>query len=104
MILAQADITVSNPVAVYSVPASKSCVVTTILICNRGSSNTTFKLAFSKSGIGVSNAQYAYFNTPLTANDTVVLEFTALQLGSNDKIYFENSSKSVTVQIFGIEV
>jgi len=68
----------SNPSAItattlYTVPASRSTVVSTITITNLASTSATFRIAIRQGGAALANAQYVAYASNLAGNNTVAL-------------------------------
>jgi len=70
--LGQLDAAATTLETLYTVPGGGvlSAVLTTITVCNRGSTNTTFRVAIRVAGAGIDNKQYIYYDAAIPANET----------------------------------
>jgi hypothetical protein len=99
-ILGQAQSTGSN-VIVYTAPLSTTCAISSIVVCNRLTSNLTFTLHAVKASRPPDNLSLLYKDNNIYANSS--LEKTpGATLGAGDYIVL-NAPVGITVSIFGIE-
>ena len=57
----------------YTVPAATQTVVSSIIVCNRGTTTETFRVAHVDGAIGsVANEDYIYYDIEIAANDTFI--------------------------------
>lgn len=87
----------------YTVPASTSTVVSTITVCNRGTTNATFRIAVAPAGAADANAHYLYYNVTITGEDTFAATL-GITLATTDKIRVYASTANITFNAFGVEV
>lgn len=101
-ILGQAALAATTETSVYTVPASTQAIVSSLVVCNRGGTSTTFRLSLDQGGSGTLNKDYLYYDTTIPANDTFVATI-GIGLSSTDvvKAYAGNANLSVTV--LGVE-
>mgnify|MGYP001564129627 CR=1 FL=1 len=97
----------SNPVAAtltnaYTVPASTSTVISSIVVCNRGAA-TSFRISIAVAGAANDDKQYLYYDIAITANNTfsAVLGIT---LAATDVVRVYATLATLSFNIFGIEV
>jgi hypothetical protein len=98
----------SNPgsgtdTVVYTVPSSTQTVISTVSVCNIGSTGTTYRIAVVPNTETLSNKHYIVFNGTVPASDSVVLTL-GLTLDSNDKFSVYANSASVSFGLFGSEI
>jgi len=98
----------SNPSAItattlYTVPASRSTVVSTITITNLASTSATFRIAIRQGGAALANAQYVAYDSNLAGNNTVALTL-GITLATTDVVTVYASTANVTFQAFGTEI
>src|ERR1051325_6402119 len=84
---------------VYTVPGATSAVMQ-VVVCNRGAA-TTFRIAHAKAGAADNNKQYFEYDTPIAANQTIVV-VTGLSMAATDVIRGYAGTANVTVQVNGI--
>jgi len=66
----------SATASLYTSPALTQTVVSSLVVANRSTSNSTFWIAAMSSGDTLANKNYLAFNVPISASDS-----TALTLG-----------------------
>jgi len=102
-ILGQASLTSGATITVYSAPAATEAIVSTAYICNRDSSDTTFRLLAAVSAAASANEQYLYYDVALPANDTFAAT-VGMTLGALDEVRASSPDGAVSVTLFGVEV
>lgn len=97
----------SNPAATtltdaYTVPASTSAVVSSIVVANRGAA-TSYRLSVAINGAADSNEQYIAYDRAIGANEvhTFVL---GIGLGDTDKVRVYATLATLSFNIFGVEI
>ena len=98
----------SNPAAttlttLYTVPASTSAVVSTLVICNTASSATTYRIAVRIAGATAALSQYIAYDAALPANDTANLTL-GVTLAATDVISVYAASANVAFAAYGVEI
>lgn len=103
-ILGQSVPTATTLTALYTVPASTSAVISSIVICNQNSSTTIkFRISLAKAGAADTPAQYLYYDLPLIANDTFIATI-GISLATTDVIRIQSDTASVSFNVLGCEV
>lgn len=98
----------SNPAAAtltdaYTVPADTEAVVSTIMVANRSSVKTQFRIAVAVAGAASSNEQFIAFDVDITGNN--MQEVTVgITLGAGDVIRVFATLATVSFNIFGTEI
>jgi hypothetical protein len=97
----------SNPAAttlttLYTVPASTQAVISTLSICNLGSS-ATYRVAVRPAGAAIVNQHYLVFDASVNANDSVLLTL-GISLAATDVVSVFASNGSVAFSLFGSEI
>jgi hypothetical protein len=87
----------------YAVPAATSTTVSSIGVCNRDATATTFRISIAPAGAADGTTQYLYYDVSLPGNDTFVATIGAT-LGTTDQVRCYAGHGSVTFSAFGIEV
>jgi glucose-6-phosphate dehydrogenase assembly protein OpcA len=98
----------SNPAAttlttLYTVPASTSTVVSTIVIANLSTSAATFRVAIRPAGASIANQHYLAYDAAVAANDSVFLTL-GVSLATTDVVSVYASSANVAFAAFGSEI
>jgi hypothetical protein len=102
-ILGQLNPTANTLSTVYTVPASNSAVISSIVICNLGANATSFRLAAVPSGNNISTLHYMNFDTPIPGSDSIAITIGAT-LSANDSIRANVATGNISISIFGSEV
>ena len=100
-VLGQEAPSATSELALYTVPANTTAIVSSLFICNFGAS-ATFRITVSVAGAGTGNKDYLYFDLALAASDTFVAT-TGLSLGAGDVIRCYSSTGDLAFNVFGSE-
>jgi len=89
----------------YTVPASTSAIVSTVIVCNRGGASGTFRLAHVDGGgvAQLADEDYLYYDVTIPGNDT----FTAtigLGMEATDSLVIKGSLEAINFVAEGIEI
>jgi hypothetical protein len=102
-ILGQSNPTANTSNTVYTVPASNSAVISTIVVCNLSANASSFRIATVPSGSSIANQHYINFNTPIPGNDSIAITI-GVTLAANDSIIANNASSNISISVFGSEI
>lgn len=102
-VLGQVALGATTLTAIYTVPAATEAVVSTITVCNRGTTDATFRVSVAVAGAADDPKQYLYYDLPLIAKDSFVLTL-GIALGAGDIVKAYASTANVTVNVFGVEI
>lgn len=89
--------------AIYTVPAAKSAVVSSLVICNTGAAATTVRVHARVAAAGAAVGNALVYDMPIAGNDTVVLTLGAT-LTATDILSGRSAAGGVTFTAFGDEV
>lgn len=97
----------SNPAAttlttLYTVPASKEAVVSSISVANLTSTAATFRLAVRPAGATIANQHYIGYDITVGASDSTIIT-VGLTLATTDVLSVYASTANVAFQAFGDE-
>ena len=97
----------SNPAAttltsLYTVPASKEAVVSSISVANLTATAATFRLAVRPAGASIANQHYIGYDITVGASDTTIIT-GGLTLATTDVLSVYASTANVAFQAFGDE-
>lgn len=88
---------------VYDVPDGSTAVISTIVVCNRGSTQTSFRISIQIDNAADDESQYLYYDTPIPGNDTFVATL-GITLGADDRINVYAGAEQLSFNIFGAEI
>jgi hypothetical protein len=97
----------SNPAAVtatslYTVPASKEAVVSSISVCNLASSSATYRIAIRPAGASLANQHYIAYDVTVGASDTTIIT-AGFTVATTDVITVYASTANIAFSAFGDE-
>jgi hypothetical protein len=87
----------------YTVPASTSTIISSLLVCNRGASSTTFRISISLAGAATANKDYLYYDVVIPANDTFVATIGAT-VATTDKVRVFAGNGNLSFSLWGSEL
>lgn len=102
-ILGQNSPSATTETDLYTVPSATSTVCSSISICNRGATQTTFRISISAAGAATANKDYLYYDVILAGNDTFIATI-GLTLATTDKIRVYSGNSSLSFQVWGTEI
>ena len=102
-VLAQSAPSATTNTDVYTVGSGKQATVSTITVCNRGTSSATYRIAIRVAGSALSNEEYIAYDAPVGANDSVTWTI-GVTLGAADVVTVYASTANLSVNIFGAEI
>lgn len=102
-ILGQSSPAATTETDLYAVPALTSTVSSSITICNRGTTQASFRVSITQGGGATSNKDYLYYDVLLAGNDTFVATI-GISLATTDVVRVYSSNASLSFQIFGTEI
>jgi ribulose 1,5-bisphosphate synthetase/thiazole synthase len=102
-VLAQSAPSATTNTDVYTVGAGKSTVISTISICNRSVSDTTFRLAIRPAGATIANQHYVAYDVTVGGADTTNLTL-GYTLAATDVVTFYAGNANLSISLFGSEI
>ena len=97
----------SNPAAatltpLYTVPAVTTAVLSTITVCNRSATATTFRLAHALAGAADALDQYFAYDTAIAGNTTIAFTL-GITMGTTDVLRAYATLATLTFLAWGEE-
>jgi hypothetical protein len=87
----------------YTTPTGKSTIVSTLTVCNRAGTSSTFRVAVRPAGAVIANQHYVSYDSTVAPNDT--LTFTlGITLASTDVLTVYASTTNLTFNLYGSEI
>jgi hypothetical protein len=102
-ILGQSSPSATTSTDLYTVPPATSAVCSSVSICNRGATQTTFRVSISQGGAAITNKDYLYYDVTLAGNDTFIATI-GVTLAATDKIRVYSGSSNLSFQVWGTEI
>ena len=102
-VLGQSNPAATTATTLYTVPSSTSSVVSTISVCNAGSSAATFRIAVRPAGATLEQKHYLIYGATVPASDTTMIT-VGLTLATTDVITVYASSANISFQAYGSEI
>jgi hypothetical protein len=100
-ILGQTTVTADTNTDLYTVPALTSAVVSSVVACNTGTVERTFRIAVRNAAIGSKN--YLYYDVPIPANDSFVTTI-GITMEAGAIITVRANHADVVFSAFGSEI
>lgn len=101
-ILSQNALAAITETDLYTVPTSTDTAISSVVICNRGATTTSFRLYVAAAGATTSNKMYLYYDLPLSPNNTFIAT-VGLTLATTDVLRGYAANGSVSMSAFGVE-
>jgi hypothetical protein len=102
-VLAHSAPAATTATTLYTVPTATSTVVSTIAICNRSASSSSFRIAIQRGGVALANQHYLNYDTTVPPNDTIFLTI-GVTLAVTDVVTVYASSTNLSFSMFGSEI
>jgi len=102
-ILGQSSPSATTETTLYTVPAATSTICSSISICNRGITQSTFRVSISQAGATTTNKDYLYYDVTLAGNDTFIATI-GVTLATTDVVRIYSGNTSLSFQLFGTEI
>jgi hypothetical protein len=102
-VLAQSAPSATTNTDVYTVGVGKTAIISTMTICNRGTSSATYRIAVRPAGATLANQHYIAYDAVVAGNDTTALTI-GLTMGASDVVTVYTSSANISFGLFGSEV
>jgi hypothetical protein len=102
-ILGQSSPSATTETVLYTVPSATSTVCSSLGVCNRGTTQTTFRISISAAGAATTNKDYFYYDVTLAGNDTFIATI-GITLATTDVIRVYSGNASLSFQLFGTEI
>jgi hypothetical protein len=94
----------SNDIEVYTVPAGKSAVVSTLIVANQSSTAKTYRISIRPTATSLNTQHWIAYNVPISANDSTTLTL-GLTMGANVRLGVQSSeANAISFNAFGTEI
>jgi len=102
-VLGQSAPVATTLTALYTVPAATSTIESTVFVCNRSATPTSFRISVAIAGAADAVAQYLYFDLAIAGNDTFAFT-TGITLAATDVVRVYATLATLSFSIFGTEL
>ena len=102
-ILGQSAPSATTETALYTVAASTETIISSITVCNRGSSAATYRIYVADNGAATANSQYIVYDANISAKETIALTL-GLTLNASDVLRVYASTADLSFNAFGSEI
>lgn len=101
-VLGQSAPSATTATDLYTVPTGTTAVVSTLVVCNQGSTATTYRVSVRVAGAASAGKQYLTFDPSLpgTSSDFMTLGVT---LGAGDVVTVYAGNANLSFNLFGNE-
>lgn len=101
-VLGQSNPSAATLTTLYTVGASTSAVGSSIVICNRSTTATSFRVAVRPLGAVISNEHYIYYDVAIGGNDTFIAT-VGITLATTDVVSVYATLATLSFNLFGQE-
>ena len=99
-VIAQSAPSATTQTDILTVAAATQYVVSTIFVCNRGTTDATFRIAVRPDGAALGNAHYMAYDAPIEANTFLAIT-CGVTLDASDVVGVYASTANLTFQLYG---
>lgn len=101
-VLGQSNPSATTATTLYTVPASKEAVISSISIANLASSSATYRIAVRPAGATLANQHYLAYDVTVGAADTTIIT-VGITLATTDVVTIYASTANLAFSAFGDE-
>ena len=102
-VLAQSAPAANTLTDLYTVGSNTSTSISSLTVCNRGATSTTFRVSAAPAGAADSTIQYIFYDQVIDANSTFIATI-GITLAATDKVRVYSGNTNLTFIAFGVEV
>ena len=101
-VLGQVNPSATTATTLYTVPSSKSAVVSSLTICNQTATAATFRIAVRPAGATLAAVHYVAYDVTVGASDTTALTL-GITLATTDVVTVYASTATLSFHAYGDE-
>ena len=102
-VLGQAAPSAGVSYTIYTVPASTQTTGSSMIVCNRSATATTFNIAIQPGSMALSNQNYIYYNVAIAGYDTFIATI-GFSLAATDAVSVYAALATLSFTFFGQEI
>jgi hypothetical protein len=99
-VLGQVATSATTATTLYTVPALKETIISTLVVANRNISAATYRIAIRPNGATLANQHYIAYDVPVGANDSTNITL-GITLAAGDIITVYASNANLSFSAFG---
>ena len=103
LVLGQSAPAATTDTTLYTGPAGKDTVISTIVIANRGATAATYRIAIRPAGATLATLHYIAFDAAVASSDSITLTI-GITLAATDVLTVRASNADLTFSVFGSQV
>lgn len=101
-ILGQSNPSASTLTTAYTVPSATTTVISSLVVCNRSTTATSFRIAIRQAGASISDEHYIYYDVAIAGNDTFIATIGAT-LEATDVVSVYATLATLSFNLYGQE-
>jgi hypothetical protein len=102
-VLGQSAPAATTATNIYTVPASTEVIISTVVVANRGTTATTFRLSVRPNAATQANQHYLAYDTAVPANGVVALTL-GITMDAADVFTVYGGNANLSFNVFGQEI
>lgn len=102
-VLGQTDPSAATLTTCYTVPSSTSTIISTIMVCNRSATATTFRIAVRPAGAAIDPKHYLGYDVEILGNEVYTFTIGAT-LATTDVLSVYATLATLAFNAFGQEI
>ena len=97
----QANPSAATATSIYT--CTNPGTISSIVVANRSSTATSFRIELRQLNAGADNKQYLYYDVPINGNDTFICTI-GITCIATDQIYVTATLATLSFNLFGVEI
>lgn len=102
-VLGQVSPSATTATTLYTVPSATSAVVSSLVVCNRAATSSTYRIAVRPNGSGLSNEHYLAYDVVVAGGDSTTLTL-GITMDAADVVTIYSSTTNLSFNLFGSEI
>lgn len=102
-VLAQSATSATTNTDLYTCGSGKQAIISTLVVCNRGSTATSFRIAIRPDAATLASSHYIAYDVAIAANDSTNLTL-GLTLDASDVVTVYAGNANLTFSAYGSEI
>lgn len=102
-VLGQSNPSATTETVLYTVPNSINTVASSLIVCNTGSTQASFRVSISINSVTTAIKNYIYYDLLIGGNDTFIATI-GVTLSNNYDVRVYASSSNLAFSLYGSEI